>query len=276
MRRGTGWRDQWQSCQTTGGVDSCQPSHRGGIRIALDTDQLSRKEEGAARLELEGIAQQLGRIDKGVAMQAAVAQKLRLLKTGNHAKHPLLLPVGQFSLESHEVVTGAMGVFRPELYHSIGSLTRLGILKAHRLQRTELHSLAAPFGHHLDGDTTFEVGGLFEFFRLDFLSRKQRVIEGVIGRLVHRTVEIVIPTLVITGCEKYDIHIDGIGIHDRRDCIVKIQMRRMGQLRNRFRQFVGCQRAGCQDAETVRWDLGNLLMQNANVRMLFQRLGNLE
>src|SRR3970282_1201489 len=121
MRRGGGRRDQRQSRKTTGSVDSCQSSHRGGIRVALDADQLPCKEEGAARLELKGIAQQLGRIDKGVAMQAAIAQKLRLLKTGNHAKHPLLFPVGQFSLESHEVVTRAMGVFRPKLYHGIGS-----------------------------------------------------------------------------------------------------------------------------------------------------------
>ena len=169
-----------------------------------------------------------------------------------------------------------MGVFRPELHHRIGSRTSLGILKAHRLQRTELHGLAAPFGHHLDGNTAFEIGGLFELFRLDFLRRKQRVIEGIVGRLVHGTVEIVVPALAVTGREKCDIHIDGIGIDDRRDRIVKIQMFTVGQLRNRLRQFVGCQRAGCHNAETVCWNLGDLLMQNANVRMTFQRLGNLE
>src|SRR5207302_7966052 len=141
MRRGWRRRNQRQSFKTTNGVDSCQPSHRSGISIALDADQLSCKEEGAARLELKGIAQQLGRINKRVAMQAAVTQNLRLLKTGNHAKHTLLIPVSQFSLEPHEVVTGAMGVFRPELYHSIGSQSRLGIHQAHRLQRTELHGL---------------------------------------------------------------------------------------------------------------------------------------
>ena len=59
--------------KTTRGIDSCQPSHRGRIRIALDTDQLSCKEEGATRLELKGIAQQLRRIDEGVAMETAVA-----------------------------------------------------------------------------------------------------------------------------------------------------------------------------------------------------------
>src|SRR6185295_19814465 len=139
-----------QSRKTTGRVDSCQPSHRSGIGIALDADQLSGKKESPARLELQGITKQLGRIDKGVAMQAAVTQKLGLLKTGNHAKHPLLLPIGQLCLKSNEIVTGAMDIFRPKLDHSIGSSTRFWILKAHRLQRTELHGLAAPFGHHFD------------------------------------------------------------------------------------------------------------------------------
>ena len=51
-----------------------------------------------------------------------------------------------------------MGIFRPELHHSIGSRTGLGILQPHRLQRTELHGLAAPFGHHLDGNAAFKIG----------------------------------------------------------------------------------------------------------------------
>ena len=143
-----------------------------------------------------------------------------------------------------------MGVFRPELHHRIGSVAGLGILKAHWLQRTELHGLATPFGHHLDGDTTFEVGGLFKFFGLDFLRREQRGIEGIVGRLVHGTVEIVVPTLTVTGRKKCDIHIDGIGIDDRRDRIIKIQMFTVGQLRNRLRQFVGCQRARCHNASS--------------------------
>ena len=78
--------------KTTSGVDSCQPSHRSGIRVTLDADQLSCKEEGAARLELKGIAQQLGRIDKGVAMQAAVAKKLRLLQDRESCETPASAP----------------------------------------------------------------------------------------------------------------------------------------------------------------------------------------
>src|SRR5262245_1770991 len=105
-------------------------------------------------------------------MQTAVAKKLCLLQTWNHAKHPLLLPVGQFSLKPHEVVTGAMGVFRSELDHCKGSRTRLRILESHRLQRTELHGLAAPFGHYFDWDTPFKIGGLFKFFGLNFLCRE--------------------------------------------------------------------------------------------------------
>jgi len=111
---------------------------------------------------------------------------------------------------------------------------------------------------------------------VDFLRREQCIIEGIVGRLVHRTVEIIVPALAVTGGEKCNIHIDGIGIDDRRDGIVKIQMFTVSQLPNRLRQFVGCQRAGCHNTETVRWDLGNLLMQDTNVRMPFQRLSNLE
>ena len=56
-----------------------------------------------------------------------------------------------------------MDVFCPELHDSIGSGTSFGILQAHRLQRTELHGLAAPFSHHFDRDTTFKIGRLFKF-----------------------------------------------------------------------------------------------------------------
>ena len=41
-------------------------------------------------------------------MEAPIPEELGLLEPGDHAKHPLLLRIGQFGLKADQVVTGAM------------------------------------------------------------------------------------------------------------------------------------------------------------------------
>ena len=48
-------------------------------------------------------------------MQAAIPEEFGLFQPGDHAKHALLLGVGQLGLKAHHVVAGAMNIFRSQL-----------------------------------------------------------------------------------------------------------------------------------------------------------------
>ena len=52
----------------------------------------------------------LRRMDEGVAVHHAVAQKLRVMQGGDHREHPLLLAEFEIRLEADEVVHGARGI----------------------------------------------------------------------------------------------------------------------------------------------------------------------
>ena len=84
--------DEREPGKASGGIDAGQSSHGCGLRISFDTDQLAGKKYGPAGFQLQGIAEQLGRIDERVAMQTAVPKKLRLFETGNHSKDAPSVP----------------------------------------------------------------------------------------------------------------------------------------------------------------------------------------
>ena len=71
MRAGRRRGDQRLSGQTSRGIDPGESPHRSGLCISFDTNQLPGKEYRSTRLQLQGVSQQLRRIDEGVAMQTA-------------------------------------------------------------------------------------------------------------------------------------------------------------------------------------------------------------
>src|SRR6188472_502709 len=100
-------------------------------------------------------------------MQAAIPEELGLFEPRDHPKHALLLWVGEFGLKAHQVVTGPMDIFCPQL--DDGSRLDPGpwIFEAYRLQRPELHRLATTFGQDFNRHTGLKIGRLLKFLRLD-------------------------------------------------------------------------------------------------------------
>ena len=95
--------------------------------LALHAGHLSGKGDLRPGFEPVIPVQQPGRIQKGIAVHDAVAQKLRIVERRNHGKDPALLRKPQMGLESHQVVDCSGGIVPPQLHHGIGFLPRPGI-----------------------------------------------------------------------------------------------------------------------------------------------------
>ena len=92
----------------------------------------------------------------------------------------------------------------------------------HRLHRPVAQRLAPALGHDLDRQAAVEIGRAFPFLELGLVAGDQRVDEGVVLRLVHRAVDVVLagaagPDLVVARLEPADVHVDRVEMDDRRD-----------------------------------------------------------
>ena len=124
MRGCGGRRDQRLARQGPRGIDAGQAPHGCRFGISFYAHKLPGKKERAARLELQRVQQELGGVDERIAMQASIPEELSLFQPWDHAKHALLFRIGQFGLKAHQVVTGAMNIFGPQLDDGSGLTSR--------------------------------------------------------------------------------------------------------------------------------------------------------
>src|SRR5271169_3916626 len=89
------------------------------LHVAFHTADLSREQNPWMRLHLQGFPQQRWTVDIRVAMNLPVAQKPRILQSGNHPQHARLLSELQMILESDQIVGIRPKVFLPQLHDCI-------------------------------------------------------------------------------------------------------------------------------------------------------------
>ena len=234
--------DEREPGKASGGIDAGQSSHGCRLGVSFNPDQLAGEKYGPSGFQLQRIAKQLRRINERVPMQTAVPKEFRLFETGDHAKDAPLFRIREFCLESDHIVTGSMDVLGAQLHDRTGTGARPWIIQSDRFQRTELHRLASPFRHHFDGNATLEVRDFLEVLRLNFFRRDNGVIKCIIGHLIHRAIQIIIPSFSVSRRAKRDIHIDGIGINNRRNCIKECKVLLVSQLsdRRRYGRYCRC------------------------------------
>lgn len=150
----------------------------------------------------------------------------------------------------------------------------MGIGEAHRLHRPVAQRLAAAFRHHLDRQAAVEIGRAFPFLEAGLVAGDQRIDEGIVLLLGHRAVDIVLAgsagaDLVVARLKPADVHVDRLGIDDRRDGVEEGE--RIGA-RFRADRFgkTGCgQRAGRDDGEIpiFRRQTGDFFAHHRDQRM---------
>ena len=199
-----------------------QPAGR-RFHVAFHAGDLAGQIHPRARQEFQALAQHPGRVDEGVAVDAAQARELGRVQGRDHAKDPLLFPVGELGLEAHQIERGAVHVFRPQLHHGIGPPARARVGQADRLHGAKGQGALASLGHGFDRQAALEMEFLFKGPTRHLARFEQGGHESLVRGLVQGAVAIVpFPFLPARGPERL-LHVHRRGGDDGRDGVVEIE-----------------------------------------------------
>src|SRR5262245_22293562 len=98
-----------------GGKTARQQADGGRFHVSLAARDLASEAPAAVSSEPQCLIEQLGGIQKCIAVKSAQARKFRLLQAGNGAEDPYLLAVFKLGLEAHHVEQRAEPVVLPVL-----------------------------------------------------------------------------------------------------------------------------------------------------------------
>src|SRR5919108_5912251 len=178
-----------------------------------------------AAAELQRVAQQLGRVDIRVAVHAAEAQKFSLFQAWDEPKHALLLGVSHLRLKTHQVKSAAHLVLAAQLRDSVKVAASLTIDQSHRPHRSISERIETAAGDLFDGQTGLKIARLLERMEGNHRGMSQRFVEAQVLLFAVRAIQVVahLPFAMAAG-EKSSVIVDGLGVHNRRDSIVKIEV----------------------------------------------------
>src|SRR6185312_13571574 len=275
-------RLQWCAQSFGGCKTSSQQPDRGGFDIAFATGDLSGEPQARLDSEPQRAVEQLRRIEKCVAMQAAESCELCSFEAGNRAENAYLLAVFQLGLESDHVEQRAEFVVLAKLHDRVRLHVRpMRIGQPERLHRPVPQRLRAALRHHLDWQATVEIGRRgFPLVERGFLSRDQGFDEGVILLAAERTVDVVRagaagPGLVVARLKPGGVEIDRLAMNDWGDRVKKSERFLAAQFSHRGGEIGRCERAG-RDNDAVPFGGRDchFLARDGDQRMRGERAGH--
>ena len=254
MRRGRRRGTQRFAAPLGGGKARSDEPDGGGFDVALAAGDLAGKTPARIGFQPQRFVEQLGRIEEGVAVQAAEPGEFRILQAGNGAEDAHLLAVFQFGLETDHVEQRAEFVVLAQLHDCVGldaGAARIG--QAERLHRAVAQRLAAALGHHLDRQAAVEIGRRrFPIVEFGFIAGDQCVDEGVVLFARQRAIDVVgagaaRAGLVVARLEPGLLEVDRFAMHDRRDGVEEGERVFAGQSADAGREVGRGKRAGGDD-----------------------------
>ncbi len=217
-------RRHLRSPQTSRGKQRCHVPGRDTLSIALVSAYLPGQKYMGILPERQIRVQKLGRVQVGVAVNAAEAQEFGIGQTGDHPEHPLLFGNGKTGLESHHIVALPRNVLFSQLTYREGAPPGARISQPDGTQRTERETVVAPLSHHLDRKTRLEKLRMLERTRHRAVCLPQSVIKRLVLLLGKGTVDIIpYPAFPAGSMERYR-HVDGICIDDGSYGIVEMKI----------------------------------------------------
>jgi len=176
----------------------------------------------------------------------AVAQEARVLKSRNEAQDAGLVAPFQVILEADEVVAVGAQILFAQLNDGPRSLAGARIAQADGLHGAESQSVAAAAGEDFNRQAAFEIVELLPLFRFGGFGGEQRVEEAIVFLAIHGAVDVVGRAFVPARGEVNAFHVDGLGIDDRGDGIVKREVLRAGDALNLGAESGGSKRGRLQ------------------------------
>ncbi len=165
-------------------------------------------------------------------MNLTEAHEFSLLESRNQSQHSFLFAELQMVLETDEVVAIGEQVFLAKLHNRPRLSPIARITQPNRFHWPVAQRVTTPSRELFDWQTSFEVHRLLELVQCYRVGRRQRVIESIVLFLIERAVQVVVAALVVARCAKRDACVDRLGIDDRRDRVVEVEVPRPGQSRN--------------------------------------------
>ena len=261
--------DRFLATNQRGGVETGQQPGGDGLRVTLDAGKLAGKHEPWRFLEAECFVQQQRGLDVGVAMDLAVAQEARIFKAGNHAQHARLLAEFQMVLEADQVVAVGANVLLAQLHYCPGAQAGAGIAQANRLHGAKAQRVAAAAGEDFNGEAALEIIEFFPLLGFGGLGGQQGIDKALVLLAVHGAVDVVGCAFVPARGHVDAVHVNGIGIDDGGDGVVKGQVTGTGDALDLGTQRVGGEGASRQNgalrAVLVLVERGDFLAEHANV-----------
>ncbi len=95
-------------------------------------------------------------------MDGSVAEKLRLLQSGDHPEYPLLLGDPKPRLKSDHIPHAPGPILAPELHHGICLAAGPGVGETDGFERPESEHVFPARRHHFDWQAPLEIGRLIE------------------------------------------------------------------------------------------------------------------
>ena len=224
------------------------------------------------------VIEQGGRVDEGVAVDAAKPGEAGFLQTGDHAEHLSLGAVFHLGLEAHDIEERPELVVAAQLHDGIGFLLGcMGVGEADGLHRAEAQGFAAPFGHDLDGQAPVEIAGGLALVELGLVSSQKRVDERLVGVAVHGAVEVggalfLGLALVIARLHPGLGHVDAVGMHDGGDGVEEGKAFLSRLAGDGLGQRARGQGASCNDRGAALGQGGDFLFADADQRMIAQAI----
>ncbi len=195
-----------------------------------------------------------------------------LLQAGNHAQYAALFGIGHLGLESDHIVETCLAIVLAQLDDGERTLRGARVGESHRLHRTEGKRVMATACQFLDRHAAFEVDRAFERMERELVGGQYGADKGVILRLVHRAIDIIVAAFTLTRSLEGDFHVDRFRGDDRSDGVVEIKVAWAEQTIQLVAQGGAGKRAGRDDARS-RGQCGGFGAYHFDQRMALQRRG---
>src|SRR5690625_3325950 len=125
-------------------------------------------------------------------MDHTVSNAISFAECRYHTKNFSLSAPLETGLKSNKIKQRRANIFLTKLNDCVRPFARTRILKADRTHRTIAHRLFASSGQLLNGNAPFKKLEFFFDMRVRGLCRAERFPKGLIRRLIHDTIEVII------------------------------------------------------------------------------------
>ena len=260
-----------------------EQAYRSAFHIALDAGDLAGEPDPWVGLQAKPGIQQLGGLDEGVAVKPPQTGELGVLQSGDHAKDVGLRRVLQLGLKTDHIVERSQRVILAKLDDGIGLLRRVvRVGQTDRLHGAMTKGLPSALRHHLDRETTVEIGrGGFPLAEVGARAAEQGVDKRLVGLAIHRAVDVrrcvsAGPLLVIPRLPPGDGHVDGVDVKNGRNGVKEMQGVLARSRPDLCGEGVGGQRSGRDDrrAPVLSRPMPRLFPHDLDVRLPLQGGGH--